>query len=177
MLVRVLKLGTECQDKATKLRGTLTHWCIDLGGTLNYLFQPKGLDEEGQPVQKLFLPKERLDVGDEEFEEIDVPMEILGTVVTDNPSGFTGTAIEFIRHINGCFHVVVQPEGLLPKKNTPIGRCDFDLRRCSGKKIPKLSEKARQESIKKEPSPTGDTFNRDPLPTRSLTHDRQSRPG
>lgn len=162
MKIKVVKLGTRCIDKATKLKGTLTHWTISMSNQINYFFQPKGLDETGQPVDRLFLEVDRLDVKKKDFEEVEVPFEILGTTVTDDPSGFTGMGVAFVRHINGCFHVYIQPEGLQRKNNSPVQRCDFDLRSCSGKMIKKLSEKALKKSKKEEPSPSGKNFDMTP---------------
>jgi len=59
---KTIKLGTVCVDKATRLQGTVTHCAINMGGKVNYFFQPKGLDENGQPVRKLFLELERLEI-------------------------------------------------------------------------------------------------------------------
>ncbi|MFA5934155.1 MAG: hypothetical protein WC795_02985 [Candidatus Paceibacterota bacterium] len=160
--IKVVKLGTRCYDKATQLQGTLTHWMIGMGGQINYFFQPKGVDEEGRPIDRLYVEIERLNIKKEDFEEIEVPFEILGTTVTDDASGFTGMAISFVRHINGCFHVYIQPQGLQTKNNSPIQKHDFDLRGCSGEMIPKLSEKALEKSKKDQPSPTSDTFNTEP---------------
>ncbi len=157
MKIRVLKLGTECRDKATQLEGTITHWSCDMEGRISYLFQPKGLNEEGHPVLKLFLNEKRLEVTKADFEEVEVPFEILGTEVTDKASSFTGMAVDFIRHINGCFHVVIQPAGMLLKKNTPVVALDFDLRGCTGEKIPVLTEKKLVRSRSEKPSPTGDS--------------------
>jgi len=151
--LKVVKLGTTCVDKATELQGTLTHWICDMSCKVNYLFQPQALNEEGQPVQQLYLEVERLDVKLTDFEEVEIPFEILGTIVSDKASGFTGMAISFMRHINGCFHVFIQPKGLNPKNNSPIQKCDFDLRSCSGEMIEKLSPKKLEESKKKTPSP------------------------
>ncbi len=162
MLLCVVELGTECQDQATRLRGTLTHWSVDMSGSVMYLFQPLGLDEDGQPVQKLFLCRERLAGVDGKFEHIKVPFEILGTQITNKPSGFTGMAIEFVRHINGCFHVVIQPAGRLSRKKTPIKCRDFDLRECTGEKIVQLNEEKLKQSKAEHPSPTGDSFHREP---------------
>jgi hypothetical protein len=156
MKITVLKLGTECTDKATGLKGTLTHWVFGLEQVVHYLLQPRGLDEKGQPVDRIFLCRERiLDAKDVDLEEVEIPYEILGTIVTDKASGFTGMATEFIRHINGCFHVAIQPKGVLPKDNSPIKSRDFDLRGCAGDKITELSETERKKSIEKTPSPTG----------------------
>ncbi len=162
--IKVIKLRTTCVDKATELEGTLTHWMYNIGGSVDYLFQPKKLDEEGQPVKKLYLETERLNVKPEDFEEVEVPVEILGTQVTDNASGFTGMAISFIRHVNGCFHVFIQPKGLNKKNNAPILRNDFDLRGCSGEMISKLSEAELKKSEAEAPSPEAVIFEREPAP-------------
>ena len=151
--VSVLRLGTECPDKATGLTGTITHWLMDLSGRVEYLFQPKGLDEEGVPLKKLYLCAERLKTTRDDLEQIEVPFEILGTQVADKASGFEGMAVEFIRHINGCFHVVIQPYGM-SAKSKPIPTYDFDLRQCTGEKIPVLSEEKMATSRTKEPSPS-----------------------
>lgn len=158
--IKVLKLGTVCQDNGTGLKGTLTHWSIDMGKSVNYLLQPKRLDEEGLPVKKLLVREERLVIKDSDFEYVDVPFEILGSDVTDQPSGFSGMAVEFIRHLNGCFHVLIQPKGINPKTKMPAQQCDFDLRSCTGKKIVKLSKLELAKSKKDTPSPTGDRFER-----------------
>jgi hypothetical protein len=158
--IKVAKLGTVCKDRATELTGTLTHWIYNMDGHVDYLFQPKGLTEEGQPVDKLYLEIDRLKLKSGDFEDIVIPAEILGTQVTDKASGFTGMAVSFIRHINGCFHVAIQPKGLLAKNNSPIKRCEFDLRGCEGKEIKKLSEAEKKKSEKDEPSPNHGNFNK-----------------
>lgn len=162
--IKVIKLRTVCTDKATELKGTLTHWMYNMSGSVDYLFQPYGLNGEGQPVKKLYLEAERLNVKAEDFEEVEVPAEILGTEVTDDASGFTGMAISFMRHVNGCFHVFIQPKGLNKKEGAPIQRNDFDLRGCSGKMISKLSEVDLKKSEAAAPSPEPATFEREPAP-------------
>ena len=154
--VTVLKLGTECRDRATQLKGTLTHWLLDMGGNVEYIFQPRGLNEEGQPIKKLGFCLERLVVGEADFETVEVPFEILGTEVSDKASGFTGMAVRFVRHLNGCFHVEIQPAGTVKNKGeTPIASNEFDLRGCTGKMVPKLTEPARKKSHAETPSPEG----------------------
>lgn len=157
--LNVLKLGTVCLDKATGLEGTLTHWILGMGKQVEYLFQPKGLNpEDGQPVKKLMLEQERLNFKPEDLEEIEIPFEILGTQVTNPASGFSGMAIQFVRHINGCFHVTIQPAGVLGKTNTPIRASEFDLRECSGEAIAKMSAEQLEKSKRETPSPTCDSF-------------------
>jgi hypothetical protein len=163
MLTRVLKLRTECVDDATGLTGTLTHWIYGMDGRIEYLFQPKGLDDDGQPIKRLGVCKERLKVKDSDFEEVDIPVEILGSQVANKATGFNGTAVEFVRHLNGCFHVVIQPKGTLPGKKKPIDRCEFDLRECDGKKIKEMSEAELKKSTDERPSPTGNTSRPDRL--------------
>lgn len=157
--VRVIKLGTVCVDKATQLTGTITHWTYSLDGIVAYLFQPKGLDEMGQPVDYLCLEAGRFNVKSTDFETVEVPAEILGTQVKDKASGFTGMAVSFMRHINGCFHVYIQPKGLNKKTNSPIKRCDFDLRSCEGRAIKKMTEDELKKSKIETPSPSGGKLN------------------
>ena len=158
MEMRILRLGTVCKDKATQLEGTLTHWCMDMSKGVKYIFQPQGLDNEGQPISHLALCEERLVVTDDDFEIVDVPIEILGTQVTHKASGFSGMATEFIRHINGCFHVAIQPAGTVKDKNTPIRVNEFDIRACSGEMIVKMSPEEQKQREKDAPSPSGSGF-------------------
>jgi len=159
MKIRVLKLGIACTDKATELKGTLTHWVINMEGFVNYLFQPRGLNEEGQPMDPIYLSVKRLDeVREDDFETVEVPFEIIGTKVTDKASGFTGMAVEFVRYINGCFHVSIQPKGINSETKIPIQKRDFDLRSCTGKKIVELSKPKLAKSKKRAPSPTGNIY-------------------
>ena len=160
--IKVIKLGTFCKDKATELLGMLTHWLYDMEGRVSYFFQPRGLDEEGQPVNKLYLEASRLDVKPEDFEEVEVPVEILGTHVTEEGSGFNGMGVAFIRHINGCFHIYIQPKGVNAKNNSPIKKNDFDLRSCSGEMITKLSEEELKKSKITTPSPADGNFDNTP---------------
>ena len=156
--IETLTLGTVCDDRATGLTGTLTHWVLSMDGRITYIFQPRGLDRKGQPLNHLVLNEARLDVSESDFEEVEVPVEILGTEVTDKASGFTGMAIDFIYHINGCFHVAIQPRGVVESTGLPINVSEFDLRRCTGEKIIELSKEELTLSIEKEPSPTGNVL-------------------
>ena len=159
MKIRVLKLGTVCKDTATGLTGTLTHWYINMAKHIEYLLQPKALNpDDGHPVKKLLVEVERLQVTEKDFEEVEVPFEILGSIVTNKSSGFTGTATCFVRHINGCFHVNIQPKGLLPKTRNPIKPGEFDLRDCEGKMIPVLTPEEQKKSKKDHPSPADTDF-------------------
>lgn len=156
MISKVLRMGTEALDRATGLVGQTTHWIMGMSGAITYFVQPRGLDSEGQPLGKLFMPAERLEVKDSDFEEIDIPFNILGTTVTDDASGFTGMAINLIRHRNGCFHVNIQPSGKVKKTGKPIEAREFDIRGCSGEQIPVLTEEQMKQSEEKNPSPTDD---------------------
>jgi hypothetical protein len=166
MKIEVIKLGTVCRDKATQREGTVTHWILDMGKRVVYIFQPNGLNQEtGQPLDKFQLEFERLEIPDGSLTEVDVPTEILGSIVTAQASGFTGMAVMFVRHINGCFHVVIQPSGTLPRTNATIKRSEFDLRECTGKMIPKISDEKLEQNKHERPSPTGNSFEEDPVHT------------
>lgn len=161
---RTVKLGTVCEDRATHELGTITHCIIDLDQRIDYIFQPRGCNpEDGQPVKRTYIELTRLaQLNDDDFELIDVPIEILGSDATDKASTFSGMAVAFVRHLNGCFHVRIQPPGRVPKTNSFIAACEFDLRGCSGPNIPVLSEAAKAESQRQTPSPIED------LPSRHL---------
>ena len=161
--VKVIKLGTMCKEIASELPGMLTHWTYDMEGRVSYIFQPKGLDLEGRPVKKMYLEAARLDVQETDFEEVEVPDQILGTQGTEKGSGFTGMVVSFIRHINGCFHIYIQPKGVNLKTGSIIEKLDFDLRSCEGEMITQLSEAELKESKLATPSPTEGTSNNEPV--------------
>jgi hypothetical protein len=163
MKIKVLKLGTTCTDQATELKGTVTHWFIDMGQRIDYVFQPEGTNpDDGQPLPKIILELERLSVTEDDFEEVEVPMEILGTQIMDKPSGFSGMAVGFTRHTHGCFHVSIQPPGRLPKTNGPVKKTDFDLRSCIGAAIKPMTSAELDRDHEARPSPTDD------LPERTV---------
>ena len=151
--ITVLKLGTFNTDTATGLKGMITHWQYGLDGFVRYLLQPKALNPEtGLPVDKINLEKERFK-DQSQIENIEVPVEILGSQVTDNASGLTGTAIAFVRHNTGCFHVVIQPAGVIKKTNQCIDRTDVALTQCSGPKIKVMTAAQTKTEETKRPSP------------------------
>lgn len=159
MKIEVIKLGSPCRDKATGLKGAVTHWLYDMGHRIDYVFQPKGLNEEtGQPVDILVLEAERLEISPKCFELAEIDEDILGSQVTDEMTGFKGMAVGFVRHTHGCFHVQIQPKGRLPKSNDPVKKREFDLRFCTGKKIKKMKPDELEKSTKEKPSPTGNVF-------------------
>ncbi len=153
MEMNVLKLGTSCVDRATGLTGTLTHWIMGMDARVYYIFQPKGLNEERQPIKKMYVNAERLTVKPGDYESREVPFDILGTQVKNAASGFEGMAITFILHNTGCFHVEVQPKGELPKGG-PIASHEFALTELSGKAIPVQTKEQRARTIADTPSPS-----------------------
>lgn len=154
METKVLKLGTSCADRATGLTGTLTHWILGMDARVYYVFQPKGLTEDGQPMKKIYVCAERLAVKLGDYENREVPLNILGSQVKNAASGFEGMAITFILHNTGCFHVEVQPKGTLPKGG-PIASHEFALTELSGKEIPVQTKQQRAANIADRPSPSG----------------------
>jgi hypothetical protein len=125
---------------------------IRMDESVGYFLQPLGLDEKGEPHDRLNVKVEHLDVAPTDYHEIDVPMNILGSIVTDDLSTFTGMAMAFYWHLNGCLHVVVQAPAKDGKIPQPL---EFDLRHCSGDQIPKLTEAEVTASEKATPSPAG----------------------
>lgn len=152
--IQTIKLGTVCRDRATDLEGTLTHLIYNMECRAEYLFQPRGINpENGLPVKVIHMETARLIVPDDAFEETEIPVEILGSQVTDKASGFTGMAVALVMHINGCFHIAIQPKGVVEKTQTPIRQTDFDIRQCEGPMIPSLESAELEKSRREKPSP------------------------
>lgn len=152
--MRVLKLGTKGKDKATGLRGMLTHMAVEMSGAVFYKFQPEGLSKEDcTPLDPIWSTAERLDG----FEQHDVefPAELLGTNAKDQASLFAGMITTVVLHISGCIHAQVQAGGVVPRTGKPIPPQDFDIRRLEGPAIKKMSEAERQQDQKQKPSPVG----------------------
>lgn len=105
--------------------------------------------------------------GENPFEEVEVPFDILGTEVTHDASGFKGTATAFVQHPHGCFHIYIQPKGRLGKTNGPISDAHFALTACSGPAIPKKSAQELKEEERRRPSP--DEFTREEFDPRGPT--------
>jgi hypothetical protein len=155
-MFQVIRPGAVCTDIASGLEVTVTHWFIDMNHTFTYLTQPKGVNpEDGQPLDKVYLCGARLQHKPKDMVEVDIPVEILGSQVEDKATGFKGMGIELIQHINGCFHVVIQPKGVVKKTKQPIRRNEFDIRGCKGPKIPNLTKKQKKKSEEDKPSPSG----------------------
>jgi hypothetical protein len=129
---------------------------IEIGGGRYYHFQPEGLDESsGKPIKGYWVPAARLS-GDE-VPEPDIPLNILGSQVEDELTGFKGMAVALTLHISGCVHALIQPKGT-QKSGEAIEPIDFDIRRCKGPEIPKLTKEERKESEAAKPSPCGSAY-------------------
>ncbi len=165
MKLTVFKLREQNTDTATGASGMLTHMIIDKDGKTRYLLQPRAVNPKtGHPVEKIHLEPDRLE-DQTKTEEIDIPMEVLGSTVTDDASGISGYALSFVRHPNGCFHVHIQPSGVIEKTREPIKPIDVDFRQVSGEKVPKMTEAEKEVSRKEKPSPASiGTYFGAPLP-------------
>lgn len=149
-LYGVVKIRTICKDNASGVKGMITHVVIGMDRSVKYIFSPEGLTEAGEPLKPKYLEANRLDT--KEFENLEVPLEILGSQVTDDASGFTGMATDLWMHPNGCFHIMIQPSGKA-KDGELIKSHDFDIRQCSGVMIQKIPEPVKEASRKDRPSP------------------------
>lgn len=153
----MIPLGTFATDTATGLRGMLVNAQIEMDLALSYLLQPTGLDEDGQPFERIWLVRNRLAecaAIDQPF-PIDLPVEVLGTVVEDKATGYKGMAVAVIIHISGCVHVNIQAKGRR-KNGQAIKLLNADFRRLVGPAVPVLSESDRLAAQQKTPSPYGE---------------------
>lgn len=157
MKIKLAKLGSMTSDTATGMLGMLTHMNIGLDRTPVYIFQPNAISKEtGHPVASFWLAAGRLECT--LLVDVDLPLEVLGTEVRDNASGFRGMAIGVTMHINGCVHIEIQAEGT-KKTGDKIDLLELDIRRLSGEAIKKMTEAEQADDEKQNPSPA-------PMPTR-----------
>jgi hypothetical protein len=145
-------LGKPISDKATGIKGRATH--IQLSANLEpyYLFQPHGINPEtGQPVRSQWIEETR--VVDGIRKEYEVPIDIIGSSVTDVASGLTGVVTHITIHIGGCVHCLVQPQGTLKKTGDMIDAVDVNIRLLEGEMVPKFTDDEFEADKKKKPSP------------------------
>lgn len=151
----MIELGSFVTDIATGIEGMVTHLQIEMDGTEYLRFQPRGLNpKSGQPVDSMWLVEARL-TGGTRISTPDLPLHILGTIVEDEASGFTGMAVNMILHINGCVHFNVQAKGQ-QDTGAPIEQCNFDVRRLKGEAITPMTKEEQKKDEKERPSPAGE---------------------
>lgn len=146
MKLSIFKLGTMVSDNVTGTKGMLTHLGIDADRNMKYIYQPRGLNPTTmQPVDRIYLEKSRITGA--EFDQVDLPLEALNTQAKDIATGFKGTVIGIVYHINGCVHVEIKPKGIIESTGATIDACEFDIRRVKGDAIPELTEKEKKNYI------------------------------
>lgn len=151
--MKLLQLGTMVKDKPSRTEGMLINAVIDMDQQVEYIYQPKGLSPKtGEPVDVIMVVSSRIEGGT--MEEVDVPVQYLGTDAQDIATGYTGTVINIVYHINGCMHIGIKPPGQNSEGNT-FATKEFDIRRVTGEVIKPLEGEALKESKVKTPSPTG----------------------
>lgn len=125
--ITAAKLGSMIVDTTTEIEGMLTVLALDMGGNRHYLFQPALLSTKTKkPVDTYWIVESRIDKLVTEV--LYLPMDVLGTVVTDKATNFTGTAVQLYYHLNGCIHFEVKPKGIL-EDGESIKSHEFDWRR------------------------------------------------
>ncbi|MDP1814450.1 MAG: hypothetical protein Q8K92_08375 [Leadbetterella sp.] len=152
MKVRILELGEMVVDSVTQLSGMLTLANIDADRNEFYFFQPALISSETlHPVDGFWLEKSRIEGGKQV--DVELPLHVLGTVVVDKATGFSGTAIQVYYYQNGCVHLEVKPAGIVPKTGQPIPGKEFDIRRLKGEALVELTKKQLKASKEDAPSP------------------------
>ncbi len=152
--MKLYKLNSVVEDKATGVKGSPTHLVYDCDGRPSYIFQPKLLDpEDGHPVPHYHLEPSRAIGSESDLMEYNPPLEVIGTEVTEKNTGFAGMAVGLVLHVDGCVHVVIQARGVVAKNNHVIKRRDVSILRLEGPAIPVLNEQQKDEVRQKTPSP------------------------
>lgn len=158
--MKVYKLGTIVKDKASTTDGMLTHLVIHIGGNLEYIFQPKGLNPKTRaPVERIIVQGARIQNGEELEMDMTYANAILGTQGEDF-TGFKGIILNLVYHINGCIHIGIKPEGVSEDTGNTYDPQEFDIRRVKGEAITPLTEEELRKSIVETPSPEGQPLRR-----------------
>lgn len=153
MKLQIITLGQIVKDNIIGVEGILTHINILPGPIIEYLFQPRGINPNtNAPASHVITYADRIVGG--KWEELDVPMEILGSNAEDVGTGFKGKVTSLIYHMGNCLHIAIKPPGLSPDTGNAFESCEFDIRRVKGPKIKMLTPKDLKEDTKKTPSPT-----------------------
>ena len=152
MKYQVLDLGTMVTDSITNRKGMLTHMVFYMGGNIDYIFQPYGINPTtGKPVDVMWFGEARV-IGGKRI-VVDVPIDLFGKEGEDEASGFKGKVMGFTYHINGCVHVSLKPETVLKSTGANVESQDFDIRRVKIKGVKSLKDKELKEDLQKKPSP------------------------
>ena len=154
--MRVIALDADVEDKATREKGQVTHVRVGIGaGTTWYCVQPKRLDQKKKiPSEAMWAEEGRLVTKDSNWVDIEMPVEMIGTEVTEKASGFKGLCVGLITHHGGCVHAEVQAPGR-DEDGKLIKLQDFDILRLKGEKVPKFTPKEAEQRKKDKPSPAG----------------------
>jgi hypothetical protein len=150
-MCRLIKMGGVVKDSATGLKGTVRVIHIDMDDRVQYLVQPRGLNDDGQPVNGFWAAGQRLSGGGADMQQI--PW-VLGGHLRDTITGFAGMAVGLYLHESGCTHVDIQPPGTT-KAGDPVPAMDFDIRRLKGKALEVEKPEKVAASKAEKPSPSG----------------------
>ncbi len=148
--MQVLKLGTMITDKASKVEGMLTHRTINMDGMVEYICQPKSLKKTGKPANLIQLSAARVEGG--VWIDLDVPIQILGTIAEDRASGLKGMIVDIVYHMDDCIHASIKPEGFNEDGNTHDSS-EMDIRRLIGPEVDILNKLINEGKTKRPPSP------------------------
>lgn len=158
MELPIVVLGEEVIDKATDQKGILTLAVINMDHRVNYAFQPAKLNKQtGTPAKTYWVSEAQLEGYFKEDTEF--PLNLLGSEVQDECTGYKGVATELVLHINGCIHVYIQSKEPIPETGETANPIELDIRRLKGAELKTLSRSELKESRKQKPSP-------EPLPAR-----------
>ena len=112
-----IKLGRFAQDKASGFTGLVTQRIEQFGGNVQFVLSPR-VKEDGTYPEAMQMDQHNLvaakpPVGAEEVEITPAPRKfgwVLGNLVKDVVTGFTGIAVESATHMNGCVSFQVVPK-------------------------------------------------------------------
>lgn len=153
MKINLLQLGVPTTCTSVGMEGMLTHAHIDTDQHVQYLFQPRGTETETGMPHKLVRVTPGMLENPPQLIEHDLPLEVLGTPVTDTATAVTGMCVGLMVHQGGCCHAQIQPAGLNGKGKVQ-GPLDANILQCQSDLIPvkTADEKAADQLEKPSPS-------------------------
>jgi hypothetical protein len=151
-------LGIFAVDSATKLEGVLTMMSIESENNRAYLFQPSIISAKTKiPMKPYWVDESRIESTEADLEPLHPnlvkALPVLGTVVEDYVTDFTGVAVALQLHLSGCVHVDVQSDEFDEVTESLVPAQNFDIRRLTGDSIEETTAEEELESEVRHPSP------------------------
>lgn len=111
MKIKIIDNTKPIVDRVSGLNGHVASFIFTGNTRVAYNFQPNICHEEtGTPVHTYQTSPELLDA--DGYVVVDVPTELIGNLVSDKHTKFSGMCVGIVAHKNGCLHAWVCKTGV-----------------------------------------------------------------